>query len=137
MWFEKWFQRTPTKTDEGELSFKDIFREVCKFPSQFYSAVIIGDDKAGKTRYVLLSPVLLFPHALLIELSSLIQRRFGFRFCLEAAFKMHTPPPYYPTVFDTYVIVFFSFFQTLFFLTSQNRFAAVATEGNKKYGLFL
>ena len=34
---------------------------------------------------------------------------FGFRFCLEAAFKMHTTPLYYPTVFDTYVIVFFSF----------------------------
>ena len=52
VWFEKWFQRPPTKTNEDELSFKDIFREAFTFPSQFYSVVIIGDEATGKSRFV-------------------------------------------------------------------------------------
>ena len=58
------------------------------------------------------SVYLFLPATMLIEWSSPTtygsrSNDFRFRFCLEAAFKMHTPPQYFPTVFDTYVL--FSF----------------------------
>ena len=55
-----------------------------------------------------------------------------FSFCLEAAFKTHTTN-YYPTVSDRYVALSSALLPSL----GQWSYAAVATDGNKKYGLFL